>query len=275
MRARKRFGQHFLTNGRIADRIVDSADLDPGDTVLEIGPGKGILTSRLLDRVHTVVAVEIDRDLAGELARTLGGRSGLRIVEGDILAADLPELFRGAPARIRVVSNIPYNISSPIVDLLIRNRAIVSRAVLMVQKEVARRLTSAPGSRVYGLTSINLALRGTARILFDVKPGSFAPPPEVTSSVVMIEFDSGPRVPEVNDELFRELTGAAFRQRRKMVRNTIIPFLCERGMTAHEAESVLYGAGVDPQTRPERIGVEEYAAIAGAAEAWERGKELS
>ena len=270
MRARKRFGQHFLVNGGVADHIVESADLAPDDTVLEIGPGRGILTGRLLDRVRRVTGVEIDRGLAGELADTFGGRAGFRLITGDILEMDLPDIFRDAPGTIRVVSNIPYNISSPIVELLIRNRALVSRAVLMVQKEVARRLTTGPGSRDFGLTTLNLGLHAAARVLFDVRPGSFDPPPEVVSSVVRIEFESGPRVPPVNEALFRELTGAAFRQRRKMIRNTIVPFLRSRGMTGTQAVRLLVDAGVDPETRPERLGVGEFVTITAALDRWER-----
>ena len=266
MKARKRFGQHFLVNGRIADRIVVSADLTPGDTVLEIGPGKGILTERLLECTPHVTAVEIDRDLVDELAGKFGGRSGFRLIAGDILAMDLPELFRDAPGRIRVVSNIPYNISSPIVELLIRNRALVSQAVLMVQREVARRLSARPGSRDFGLLTLNLGLVARTRTLFNVKPGSFSPPPEVMSSAVFIEFDPEYRFPLRNEALFRAITGAAFRQRRKMIRNTLVPFLVSLGMTEPEAVRILLDAGVGPELRPERISVEEFVRISDAAD---------
>lgn len=272
MKARKRFGQHFLVNGRVADRIVASADLAPGDTVLEIGPGRGILTGRLLESVQQVTAVEIDRDLVGGLAERFGGLSGFRLIEGDILAMDLPELFRGVSGRIRVVSNIPYNISSPILELLLRNRALVSRAVLMMQKEVARRLTARPGSREFGLTTLNLGLCACARSLFDVRPGSFLPPPEVMSSVVFIEFSPVCRFKLGNEALFREITGAAFRHRRKMLRSTLVPFLAERGMTGPDALRLLMDAGVDPELRPERLGVEEFVRITGAVDGMGRGR---
>ncbi len=157
-RRKKRFGQHFLANGHTADRIVEAADIQPGDIVLEIGPGKGILTSFLLERAKQVIAVEIDRDLTGNLLGQFGSRTGFHLIEGDILALDMQKTFCDSSGRIKVVSNLPYNISTPVIELLIRNRALVSLAVLMIQKEVAGRLLASPGSKDYGLTTINLGL---------------------------------------------------------------------------------------------------------------------
>lgn len=260
-RKKKRFGQHFLANAQIADSIAESGGLTPEDRVLEIGPGRGILTERLLARTPWVTAVEIDRDLIAGLLARFGGGSGFRLVESDILSVDMEDLFRDSPGKIKVVSNIPYNISGPIVELLIRNRKRISRAVLMVQKEVALRLTASPGTKEYGLPTINLGLYARTSRVMDVKPGSFDPPPEVMSTVVCIDFDEECRYPLRDEGIFRELTGAAFRQRRKMIRNTIIPYIVSRGIPEEKAVELLAEAGVRPDLRPENLSAEEFARL--------------
>lgn len=260
-RTKKRFGQHFLVNSQTADRIADFGGLRTGDTVLEIGPGRGILTERLLARTPNVTAVEIDRDLIAGLTERFGGKSGFRLVEGDILSVDLEALFRDVTGKIKVVSNIPYNISAPIIELLIRGGGIISLAVLMMQREVARRLTASPGSKEYGLTTINLGLCARTTRLMEVTPDAFDPPPEVMSSVVRIEFDEAPRYPLLDGRIFREVTGAAFRQRRKMVRNTIIPYIVSRGMRPENAETLLDEAGIRPDLRPENLDVPDFVRL--------------
>jgi 16S rRNA (adenine1518-N6/adenine1519-N6)-dimethyltransferase len=263
-RGKKRFGQHFLANSRTALRIVEAADIQPEDRVLEIGPGKGALTSFLLDRAKEVIAVEIDRDLIGKLIEQFGNRSGFRLIEGDILALDLEKVFRDTPGRIKVVSNLPYNISTPVIDLLIRNRALVSFAVLMMQKEVAQRLLSSPGSKEYGLTTINLGLCARVKKLFDVKPGVFNPPPEVMSTVAAVTFSPDYFYPLRDEKIFFEITGAAFRHRRKMVRNTLIPFFISSGIQEDEAVSLLEKACINPADRPENLSVSDFVKVSNA-----------
>ena len=266
-KTRQRFGQHFLVDGRTADRIVEFAGIGAGDTILEIGPGRGILTGRLLEKAGSVTAVEIDRDLVAELYNRFSGDSRLRLVEANILDIDLKTLFEDAPGKIKVVSNIPYYISAPIIDLLIRNRTLFSAAVLMVQKEVADRLTSAPGSKEYGLTTLNLALYASCRKVMTVMPGSFRPPPEVTSSVIVITFDECPRYRLADERVFRDLTGTAFRKRRKMVRNSVIPYMLSLGIGEVDAMAVLAGAGVDQTARPETIDVSAFVAMSNGVAA--------
>jgi len=266
-KARKRFGQHFLVDGRTADRIVEYAGIGAGDTVLEIGPGRGILTGRLMEKAGSVTAVEIDRDLVAELYNRFSGDSRLRLVEANILDTDLNTLFGDTPGKVKVVSNIPYYISAPIIDLLIRSRTLISAAVLMVQKEVADRLTSAPGSKEYGLTTLNLALYASCRKVMTVMPGSFRPPPEVTSSVIVITFDECPRYRLSDERVFRDLTGAAFRKRRKMVRNSVVPYLLSLGIGEVDAMAVLAGAGVDQTARPETIDVSAFVAMSNGVSA--------
>ncbi len=263
-RSKKRFGQHFLANGHTADRIVEAADIHPEDIVLEIGPGKGVLTSRLLDRAKQVTAVEIDRDLIGKLSGQFERRSGFHLIEGDILALDLNEVFRDSPGRIKVVSNLPYNISTPVIDLLIRNRALVSLAVFMIQKEVAERLLASPGSKDYGLTTINLGLCAWVKKVMDVKPGAFNPPPEVMSRVVSVSFSPDYLYPLRDERIFFEMTGAAFRQRRKMVRNTLIPYLVSHGIPEEEAGCLLESSGISPTVRPENLSVSDFVKLSNA-----------
>jgi len=264
-------GKHRPVNGATADRIVAGAGLSPDDTVLEIGPGKGVLTERLLKCVRRVTAVEIDRSLASSLRERFGHQGGFTLIEADVLTLDLGGVFAGVPGKIKVVSNIPYTITTPIIELLCRSRALIGRAVLMVQKEVAGRLLSPPGTRDYGLTTVNLALYAIGRRIMDVKPGAFDPPPEVMSSVIALEFSEAPRYPLEQERIFRELTGAAFRQRRKMIRNTVIPYMTGLGLSSDEAMMVLAAAGVRPEARPETIGVGSFVTMAnGIGRAWGR-----
>lgn len=258
-RPRKRFGQHFLTDPHIADRIVAAAAPGEHEPVLEIGPGRGVLTERLLQSAGDVWAVELDRDLIPILRDRFGGDRCFHLIESDILAFD-PRTIP-VEGRIRVVANIPYNITTPIIDYLIRHRAVFSGGVLMMQRERAARLLAGPGSRQYGLASLNFALYGSGRRLFDVAPGSFSPPPEVTSSVVELEIREHCRYPLRDGRMFHSLTGAVFRQRRKMIRNTLIPFLAQIGIPADDAAGLLEETGIPPEARPEAIGVREYVAL--------------
>ncbi|MFA6472562.1 MAG: 16S rRNA (adenine(1518)-N(6)/adenine(1519)-N(6))-dimethyltransferase RsmA [Candidatus Latescibacterota bacterium] len=263
-RNKKRFGQHFLTNGTIADRIVEAADIGAEDTVLEIGPGKGVLTSRLLDCTKQVTCVEIDRDLTGKLREQFAGKSGFRLIEGDILAINMKEVFHDTPGRIKVVSNLPYNISTPVIDLLIRNRTLISFAVLMTQKEVAARLLASPGIKDYGLTTINLGLCARINKIMDVKPGAFDPPPKVMSSVVAVTFSPEHFFPLRDERMFFEMTGAAFRQRRKMVRNTLIPYIVSQGISEEESRQILENSGIRSDLRPENLSVQDYVGLTNA-----------
>jgi 16S rRNA (adenine1518-N6/adenine1519-N6)-dimethyltransferase len=261
-RPRKRFGQHFLTDVGIADKIVAAADVGAEDAVLEIGPGRGVLTGRLIGLARSLIAVEIDRDLVPRLREQYGDVQDFRLVEDDILDVDLHTLLPPWTDRLRVVANIPYNITNPIVARLIEHRAIIRDAVLMVQKEVADRLVSPPGSKAYGLTTINLALHADTERLFTVRPGSFTPPPAVQSAVIRINFLDAPRHFLPDERLFRDLTGVAFRQRRKMVRNTLLPALTARGIDAETAVGMMTACGIEPTVRPETVSPAQFADLA-------------
>lgn len=267
-RPKKSLGQHFLVDGRIADRIAALAEIGSDGRVLEIGPGRGILTERLVDQAGEVVAVELDRDLASGLRVQFFNKPNFRLVEADILECDIRELFDGYDGRIKVVSNIPYNISTPIVELLNRHHSMIDISVLMMQKEVAQRLVASPGTKEYGLTTLNLALVAEGRIAFDVKPGSFNPPPDVMSSIIEITYSRETRFPLDDHRLYREITGAVFRKRRKMIRNSLGSWLGERGVEKDHAFALIEQSGIDLKVRPETISPEDFVrltnVIAGA-----------
>ena len=210
--SRQKLGQHFLASGPILDRIAAAVCPEACPTVVEIGPGRGALTGRLLQRAGRVIAVELDANLADDL-RSRFPADRLQVISADILETDLSP-WRDAP----VAGNLPYYITSPIVEKVLRLRP--PRAVFLIQKEVADRLTAKPGSRDYGFLTVQTAAMASARLLFGVRPGAFRPPPKVDSAVVLLE----PRATElpVGDiEQFLGFVGRCFRQKRKTLRNNL------------------------------------------------------
>jgi len=208
--ARQKLGQHFLISEAILGRIAAAVCPEPQDLVIEIGPGRGALTRKLLERSARVVAIEIDPELAGRLRGEFAGDPRLEIVEADVLATDLAQWGK-AP----IAGNLPYYITSPIVEKVLRMRP--PRAVFLVQKEVAERLTARPGSRDYGYLTVLTAAFARARMLFAVKPGAFRPPPKVESAVVLLE----PREPLADADEFLRFAAQCFRHKRKTLRNNL------------------------------------------------------
>ena len=258
---RKRFAQHFLTDDRTAERIVQLAQIGSENTVLEIGPGKGILTNHILKLAKRVIAVEIDRDLVDILTERFDGIDGFTLIQSDFLKINFRDLIDDKSEKIKIVSNIPYNISGQIIDKLIRERSCISQAILMVQKEVALRLTAVPGTKDFGLTTLNLGLCAQCTKEMDVKPGAFFPSPKVISSVVSITFNEDNLFGLKDEKIFREITGAGFRMRRKMIRNTIIPYMLSKGITEKNAFTILAEAGISPTVRPETLDVAAFVTM--------------
>lgn len=251
MRARKRFGQHFLEPAWVV-RLVDAIGLAPGDTVLEIGPGRGALTTVIAPRVKTLIAVEIDRDLAAALQSTIP--SHVRIVTGDFLDVDLDEMLAGEATPIRVVGNLPYNVASPILfKLLASHRAggRFSDATLMLQREVADRLAAVPGTGEYGVLGIQAAVHADVERLMTLPPGAFRPPPQVTSAVVRLRFHQ-PSVEEAHLPGFEHLVRGIFTQRRKTLLNALKPVV---GRETAEIRQLLEREGIDPARRPETLSL--------------------
>lgn len=255
-RARKRFGQNFLVEPAFVRRIVEAIDPRPGDRIVEIGPGLGALTAALLERVERVTAIEIDRDLAARL-RAAYPPERLELHEADALAFD----FAGAGTALRIVGNLPYNISSPLLFTLLDCAHLVRDVHVMLQREVVERMTAAPGGRSYGRLTVMLAYRFEIERLFYVPAGAFRPRPQVESAFARLT-PLDPRPWQAGDEaLFRRIVASAFSQRRKTLRNALANLVSEQVMRALD---------IDPQARAETLSVGQYVALANAIE----GKEV-
>ena len=254
--ARKRFGQHFLVDRGIIEAIVDAIDPRAGERLVEIGPGLAALTGALLGRIDTLTAIEIDRDLAAGLRRRYGDR--LTLVEADALSVDFAALAVDGP--IRLVGNLPYNISSPLLVHLVPARESVVDQHFMLQKEVVERIVSAPDSASYGRLGVLLQAYYDVEMLFEVPPQAFDPPPRVDSAIVRMLPRRAPDA--VAPAVLSELLAAAFGQRRKMMRKTLLPWLAARGVDAGE---------LAPTDRPESVPVETYLTLARRLEALRSG----
>lgn len=251
---RKSLGQHFLSDRRILGRIVDALRLEGTETVVEIGPGRGALTDLLADRAARVVAVEVDRALAAILRERYARRSNVLIAEADVLEVSLGQLAAGPYV---LVGNVPYYITTPILfHALERPRA--NRAVYLVQREVADRLTASPGSKEYGALTVNVGAVARAETLFRVPAGAFSPPPKVESAVVRITPLDVPFVSADEEQPLRALVQGAFGMRRKQMRRVIRTL---RSLDAAGAEEVLRQAGIDPEARPETLSVEKFVKL--------------
>ena len=250
-RARKRFGQHFLRDARVIDRILQAFAPQPTDLVCEIGPGEGVLTRALFGKVARLHAVELDRDLVTLLHRTLPPGQ-VTIHSADALAFDFSTRVASGD-KLRLIGNLPYNISTPLLFHLIEQLGVVQDMLFMLQKEVVDRLVAPPGGKDYGRLSVMIQWRLDVSRCFDVAPGAFSPPPKVYSSVVRLTPHAQPPIAVHNPAHFSQLVRAAFAQRRKTLRNTL------RGLI--DAEQMLT-AGIDPQRRAETLTLEEFGRLA-------------
>ena len=262
-RAKKRLGQNFLVDESYARRVVASLALRAGETVVEIGPGRGALTAPLLESGARVVAVEFDRELNALLRERFGGREEFRLVEADALNVDFCSAIE--PAReARVVANLPYNISTAILQRLIEQRRCLKEFVLMLQREVVERITARPGESERGYLTVLVEAFCESEALFDVPPEAFRPVPKVWSTVARLRArDSA--ASEVDEQLFTRLVSACFAQKRKTIHNNLrsapeeLRTLVE---TAGGATALLEAANVDPRRRAEALTLEEWAALA-------------
>jgi 16S rRNA (adenine1518-N6/adenine1519-N6)-dimethyltransferase len=259
LRPRKRFGQHFLCDRGVVQRIVDAADVGPTSTVLEIGPGLGALTDTLAERAGRLYLVEIDRALAARLVEHHAERAHVTVLEGDVLALPLDELV--AEPDVTVVGNLPYNISTPILFRLLLLRARVPRAVLMLQREVAVRLASKPGAKDWGILSVMIQTYGDVRIAFGVSRRSFLPPPAVESAVLAVRWLPSPRVDVGDPDTHRAVVRAAFGQRRKMLRNALADEAAARRL---DLDAVFASTNIDPRARAETLGLDDFARLSRA-----------
>ena len=261
IRPRKRFGQHFLVSRATLRRILDAAALTPHDGVLEIGAGIGTLTAALAPLVDTVVAVELDRALLPALRETIAPFPNVRVETGDVMRFDLAALVAPLPSPRKAVSNLPYNIASPLIVNLLEAPVRFTRLVFTVQREVAQRLAAPPGGKDYGALSVAVQYRAEARVVARVPSGAFFPPPDVESAVVVLEPRAVPPVDVGDEGLFFRVVRAAFAQRRKTLRNTLAAGLA---VSPAAVEAACRAAGVDPGRRGETLDLTAFAALTRA-----------
>ncbi len=252
--ARKRFGQHFLYDQSVIGAILAAIDAGPGDTVLEIGPGRGALTAGLLATGCELHAIELDRDLAPVLRQRYAQNPRFHLHEGDALRISLDSLAPTPAGGWRVVGNLPYNISTPLLFHLLGQYQQIDDLHVMLQREVIERMAAAPGGRDYGRLTVMLAPYAEVEALFDVPPESFSPPPRVWSTVARLKLRREPAFPL--DDRFGRIVLAAFSQRRKTLRNALRSELDAAAIAA---------CGVDPGARPETLTPAQFGKLALAA----------
>lgn len=249
--ARKRFGQNFLHDQRVIEKIVRAVNPRRDDNLVEIGPGLAALTAPLIAEVDHLNVVELDRDLAAGLPARVPHPERLKIIEADALKYDFSSLAADKP--LRVVGNLPYNISTPLLFHLLQQGALIEDMHFMLQKEVVERITAAPNSKEYGRLSVMLQYYCQATYLFEVPAGAFNPPPKVTSAVFrLVPYQTKP-VQAANEQRLAAVVGHVFTQRRKTLRNSLKGRLDEAAFAQ---------AGVDPMARPETLSLEQFVALA-------------
>jgi 16S rRNA (adenine1518-N6/adenine1519-N6)-dimethyltransferase len=249
--ARKRFGQNFLHERGVIERILRAIDPKPGERIVEIGPGQGALTWPLLDRIKTLTAIEIDRDLIPRLRAEAPRHGELSIVEADVLTVDFTALAAGG--SLRLVGNLPYNISSPILFHALDHAAVVRDMHFMLQKEVVDRMAAAHGNKVYGRLSVMLQAYCRVEPLFVVPPGAFTPAPKVDSAIVRLTPKAAVDIPTHERARLEQLVRHGFAQRRKTLRNALDGVASDEQMRA---------AGVDPGARAEAVSVADWLQLA-------------
>ena len=281
LKADKNLGQNFLVEESVVNRIAKAAELTPEDTVLEIGPGIGTLTQALAMTGASVVSVELDKRLIPVLQETVGAYKNVRIVQGDILKVNIPEIIAKMKAdqktadaagevaetesemkqsdTFKVCANLPYYITTPIIMYLLEQKLPLERLVVMVQKEVAERMTAGPGGREYGAISVAMQYYTEPKIAFIVKAGSFLPAPKVDSAVLVCKRRSTPPVEVPDEKTFFKVVAAAFSVRRKMLNNSLKNM---GGLTGEQVKAWLDRAGIDGKRRAETLSLEEFAMLA-------------
>ena len=253
---RKRLGQHFLTDPNIIKKIISLADLHPEEMVLEVGPGRGILTASLCPKVAKVVAVETDKRLVDYLSQAFAHFSNLEVLYGDALKFPYPTL----PIGTVIVANLPYNISTPLLFQFLDARARISRMILTLQLEVAKRLVAPVGTRDYGILTVLIQYLADVRLAFKVPNSCFKPSPKVDSAVVRIDVKRGKSVEDSQGKVFGQIVRAAFSHRRKILTNS----LRDAGFSLDEIQLGLTRSDIDGQRRAETLTVQEFANLTHA-----------
>lgn len=267
-RAKKSLGQNFLADERVVERIVRAFVPQENETVIEIGPGRGALTSYLIERVGRLVAVEFDRELVPILVEKFRARDNFTLIHADALAVDYCEIIKPRE-KARVVANLPYYISTAILQKLIAERACLTEMVLMLQREVVERILAPPATSERGYLSVLVQTYCETETLFDVAPESFRPQPKIWSTVVRLSLRGRPAIETSDEKLLWRIVSAGFAQRRKTMLNNLRHApddLCERMERAGGASKVLETASIDESRRAETLMLEEWARLSRAIE---------
>lgn len=252
-RARKRFGQHFLHDQNIIHKIISALNPQPQQSIIEIGPGQGALTLPLLKRCQQLTAIELDRDLIPILQQKSASIGELTLINQDVLNLQLSEL--DLPTPFRLVGNLPYNISTPLMFHLLKSSALISDMVFMLQKEVAQRIIATPHNKLYGKLTVMMQYFCESEYLFDVPPGCFAPPPKVDSAVIRLRPFSVTPQPVDDYAALEQLVSAAFNQRRKTISNSLKNLL---------DKSTIAALGIDPSARAENLSLADFVQLTQA-----------
>jgi 16S rRNA (adenine1518-N6/adenine1519-N6)-dimethyltransferase len=247
---RKRFGQHFLHDPRIIGKILAAIAPKPGEVLVEIGPGLGAITLPLLEQAKSLTAVELDRDVIPHLEAGARGKGELRIIQGDALETDLRPLAAGG--KLRLVGNLPYNVSTPLLFHFLELADAVQDMHFMLQKEVVQRMAARPGGKEYGRLTVMLASRCKVESLFHIGPGAFRPPPKVDSAFVRLTPYAAPPFPIHDTGRYARLVTQAFSHRRKTLKNAVAGLVDEAAILA---------AGIDPKARPETLSAADFARL--------------
>ncbi len=260
---KKKFGQNFITDGNLLQKIVDAGEVGPDDVVIEVGPGAATLTKALAQRAKAVIAIEIDTDLVPVIEETMAEFDNFYLVQGDALQMNLDDVIReklGEPHRCKVVANLPYYITTPLVMYFLEQGFSIDRIVIMVQKEVAERFAAQPGKKEYGAITVSLNYYGNVRNAFIVPRHMFIPQPDVDSAVVDIQPWVQKPLQADNEELFHRLVKAAFGQRRKTLNNALKTL----NMDAALLQEALAQVNIDGTRRGETLSVAEFVALSNA-----------
>ena len=258
---RKSLGQHFLVDRNILDKVIRTAEVEKGDVVLEVGPGLGEMTLALAQHAKKVIAVEIDSKLAVILKQKVRDFSNVEVVKSDILKMDFSQFLRKERHPIKVVANLPYQITTPLLFRFIESKEAFSTLTLMLQKEVAERMVASPGRKEYGPLSIFIQMFSDVSIRFFIKPSAFFPPPKVESAAVRMSFKEKPVVKLEAEEWFKKVVKGCFGYRRKTLMNA----LKHSGLPLPQSiESRMEKIGIDPRRRPETLTIQEFVHLAEA-----------
>lgn len=257
---KKGLGQHFLVDKGVISRIIGVAGRLRGLTVLEIGPGRGILTEGLLNAGAGVIAIEADRDLIGPLGQRFSNAGRFELIHGDALKTSFIDLSKGAGTRLKSISNLPYNISGPLLFKFLKEREAFTSIVLMLQKEVAERVSACPGTKAYGILSVLLQAFFEVKMEFNVSKDMFFPKPKVDSAVVSLVLLDTPRICVKDEDIFIRVVKAAFALRRKQLINSLKTL----GLRPFDTALALSQAGIDPKRRGETLAIGEFGALTDA-----------